>query len=184
MSEDIANWQKTAIDTIVDFAKNRIWKPVKDFFVDLWDRIVRFFSPRENTAAPAAASGEGTPPEENRGIDVDFSASVSSSGLDLTLKIGESEWTLSIGEGLKLKGKIGGIEFAFGTPWTFDELTYDYGGKVNEETGQTEGRLAKSKGSIKFSLEQTARKNATVFKMPFYWLNVYRNRAVYQGSYA
>lgn len=180
LSEKVADWQKNAIDTVVNFGKkvgNAVWTAIKDFFKWLWRGIVKLFTGGEENKTPEKEAGKPDKPgketeaKKDNGIDIDFDVSVDSSGLNLTLKIGKSELTLAVGDGLAFKGNIQGYKFEVGTDFKFSGLKYEYGGKFGS-----------SKGEIKFSLDQYERKNSAIFKTAFFWLNFYRNRAVYQAS--
>lgn len=171
LSDEITKFQKSAVDSVIDFAKNKILQPVASFFKGLWQKIVKFFSSsksedKKNTEIEVNKANEDKKKEES---NIGFDASANTSGLSLTLKIGTSELSLSIGDGLNLKGNVNEYTVEVGTSFKFDELRYKYGGKFAEKDGV-----------IKFSLDQYERKNSAIFKTPFFWLNYYRNKSVYQ----
>jgi len=167
LGKDIGDWLKRNVwEPVKNFFKG-VWNAIKNFFVSLWDSIVGLFS---SSDAESPTNSSQSSEESDEESSVDFDASVDSSGLSLTLKFGNNEISLVIGDGLSFKGKIGGYEFEVGVDWSFEKLKYKYGGKFGKKDGQ-----------IAFSKDQYKRKNSDIYKTFFYWLNFKRHTKIYTG---
>lgn len=178
-SEDMYNLQEKALnwakDKILEPVKNwfkKVWEKIKDFFSDTWDSIKSLFGASSDDNAGTKSSESGDESDERSWFDDvknyikdHFSLDFEFTEVALSFKFGNHEISFGAStDGLKFKGNISGYKFEYSSDYDFKELKYSY-----------DGNLAKKSGSIKFENEKDKAKD---FNTPFYWLNHIRDSGI------